>query len=270
MKPLALVHYHTISWHPPSNLHSQPRIFIGRHRFSISCFSHGSQSVNQTENTTSKLEYKPGIFDDLFLNLFRNKLVEEVGWDSEKPGYDGLIEVANRLMMKGRTNSDTREATVRILRSLFPPFLLELYQMLIAPIGGGKVAAMMVARVTALTCQWLMGPCTVNFVDLPDGTSCRSGVFVERCKYLEESKCIGICINTCKLPTQTFFKDHMGVPLLMEPNFSGFSCQFKFGVLPPLPQDDSTLKEPCLEECPNATKRRVGTRNTQVPQCPKA
>jgi hypothetical protein len=27
-------------------------------------------------------------------------------------------------------------------------------------------------------------------------------VFVEKCKYLEESKCLGICINTCKLPTQ--------------------------------------------------------------------
>lgn len=25
---------------------------------------------------------------------------------------------------------------------------------------------------------------------------------VERCKYLEESKCVGICINTCKFPTQ--------------------------------------------------------------------
>lgn len=35
-----------------------------------------------------------------------------MGWESKKPGYDGLIEVANRLMMKGTTNSDTIEATV--------------------------------------------------------------------------------------------------------------------------------------------------------------
>lgn len=122
---------------------------------------------------------------------------------------------------------------VRILRSLFPPLLLDLYKLLVAPLQGGKVAAIMVARVTAITCQWLMGPCTVNSVDLPDGTSwnsgvsefavlffhysllrsdngCRNGwegsplmqVFVEKCKYLEESKCVGICLNTCKLPTQ--------------------------------------------------------------------
>ncbi|XP_058188368.1 beta-carotene isomerase D27, chloroplastic isoform X5 [Rhododendron vialii] len=205
-----------------------------------------SESIGITESDNSRPKYRPGIFDDLFLNLFRNRMVNEVGWDSEKPGYDGLIEVANRLMMR-RSNSETKEAAVRILRALFPPLLLELYQMLIAPLQGGKVAAIMVARVTALSCQWLMGPCAVNNVDLPDGSSLRSGVFVERCKYLEESQCVGICINTCKLPTQ-----------------------FKFGVLPPRPEDDNALNEPCLEICPNARQRREFTNSVDVLQCPKA
>ncbi|KAM7521402.1 hypothetical protein LguiA_011304 [Lonicera macranthoides] len=196
-------------------------------------------------------------------------MVQEVGWDSEKPGYNGLIEVANRLMM-GRSNSETKDAAVRILRSLFPPLLLELYRMLITPIGGGKVAALMVARVTALSCQWLMGSCKVNSVNLPNGSSMMSGVFVERCKYLEESKCVGICINTCKLPTQAFFKDEMGVPLLMEPNFSDYSCQFNFGVLPPMPEDDSTLKEPCLDICPNARRRKEIITNLEALKCPKS
>ncbi|KAL5136466.1 Beta-carotene isomerase D27, chloroplastic [Glycine soja] len=235
--------------------------------FSSSSPSPGPKTVEQVGIGALKSDYKPGVFDDLFLKLFRNKLVQEVGWDSKKAGYDGLIEVANRLMMKGTTNSDTVEAAVRILRSLFPPYLLELYKMLIAPIGGGKIAAMMVARATVLTCQWLMGPCKVNSVDLPDGTSCSSGVYVERCKYLEESKCVGICTHTCKFPTQTFFKDHMGVPLLMEPNFADYSCQFKFGVLPP--RDDTIVKEPCLEACPNAKQRRMVARNIDITACPK-
>lgn len=210
------------------------------------------------------------MLDDLFLSSFRNKLVQEVGLDSEKPGYDGLIELVNHLMMKGKSSSDARDAAIRILVSLFPPLVLKLYKILISPLAGGKIAAMMVARVTALTCQWLMGPCTVNSVDLPDGTSCQSGVFVERCKYLEESKCVGVCINTCKLPTQTFFKDYMGVPLLMEPNFSDYSCQFKFGILPPLPKDDTTLKEPCLDICPTSSRRKEVAMNSNVEQCPKA
>ncbi|KAF8039720.1 hypothetical protein BT93_B2055 [Corymbia citriodora subsp. variegata] len=232
-------------------------------------FSLHSKTI-AADDAASRAEYKPGVFDDLFLNLFRSKMVKEVGWDSEKTGYDGLIEVAHRLMLMGSSNSDTRDAAVRILRSLFPPLLLELYQLLIVPIGEGKLAAVMVARVTALTCQWLMGKCTVNSIDLPDGTSCQSGVFVERCKYLEESKCVGICVNTCKLPTQSFFKDCMGVPLLMEPNFEDYSCQFKFGIHPPQLQEDAALKEPCLEICSNAIRWREVMQNTELGQCPKA
>lgn len=42
----------------------------------------------------------------LLLNLY------EVGWDSEKLGYDGLIDVVNRLMMKGRNNLETEQSAV--------------------------------------------------------------------------------------------------------------------------------------------------------------
>ncbi|KAI4329772.1 hypothetical protein MLD38_028120 [Melastoma candidum] len=73
-------------------------------------------------------------------------------------------------------------------------------------------------------------------------------VFVEGCKYLEESKCVGVFIVTCKLPTQTFFKEYMGIPML----FEDYSCQFHFGVPALSPGLDSALKEPCLEICPNA------------------
>lgn len=247
------------------SLHS-PKI---SHSPRISCFSSQSNSVEAVELKTSKKEYSSGIVDDAFLSVFRGKMAEEIGWDSEKPGYDGLIDVAHRIMV-GRSNSEATEAAVRILRSLFPPWLLELYKMLISPLAGGKVASVMVARVTALSCQWLMGTCTVNSVDMPDGSSWPSGVFVEKCKYLEESKCVGVCINTCKLPTQIFFKDCMGVPLVMEPKFDDYSCQFKFGVNPPPPEDDTALKEPCLQLCPTATRRREVKSAVDVSKCPKA
>ncbi|AQK41918.1 Beta-carotene isomerase D27 chloroplastic [Zea mays] len=126
-------------------------------------------------------------------------------------------------------------------------------------------------RATAISCQWLMGSCSVNSVTLPDGKSWSSGVFVEKCKYLEESKCLGICINTCKLPTQTFFKDHMGVDLYMEPNFEDYSCQFNFGVPPPPLDTDKALKEPCLDICTNARRRRELGRNSSPDElsCPQ-
>ncbi|PAN17083.1 hypothetical protein GQ55_3G100600 [Panicum hallii var. hallii] len=216
-------------------------------------------------------EYRPSFADNLLLAFFRSKMVEEVGWDSEKPGYAGLMEVANRLMVKGKSASETEQAAVRVLQSLFPPLLLVLYKALLAPIANGQLASMMLARATALSCQWLMGTCSVNSVTLPDGKSWSSGVFVEKCKYLEESKCLGICINTCKLPTQTFFKDHMGVDLYMEPNFEDYSCQFNFGVPPPPLDADKALKEPCLDICTNARRRRELGRNivTDELSCPQ-
>ncbi|KXG21216.1 beta-carotene isomerase D27, chloroplastic isoform X2 [Sorghum bicolor] len=181
-------------------------------------------------------EYRPSFADDLLLAFFRSKMVE-----------------------------------VRVLQSLFPPVLLVLYKALLSPIANGQLAAMMLARATALSCQWLMGPCSVNSVTLPDGKSWSSGVFVEKCKYLEESKCLGICINTCKLPTQTFFKDHMGVDLYMEPNFEDYSCQFNFGVPPPPLDTDKALKEPCLDICTNARRRRELGRNSSPDElsCPQ-
>ncbi|RWR76442.1 beta-carotene isomerase D27, chloroplastic isoform X2 [Cinnamomum micranthum f. kanehirae] len=253
---------------PNQNVFFQSKTLEKTPRFRTFCNPLRSQSIDVI-NRSSKSEYKPGVLDDFLLAYFRRKMVEELGWDSEKPGYHGLIEVVNRLMAKGKTNLETQQAAVRVLLSLFPPFLVENFQKFVAPIGGGTIAAMMVARVTAISCRWLMGPCSVNSVDLHNGSSCSSGVFVERCKYLEESKCVGICIHTCKLPTQTFFNDYMGVPLQMEPNFSDFSCQFNFGVRPPLTTEDKALQEPCLGICPNATRRRELTRIVETSQCPK-
>ncbi|EFJ43024.1 hypothetical protein VOLCADRAFT_106966 [Volvox carteri f. nagariensis] len=82
------------------------------------------------------------------------------------------------------------------------------------------------ALATALTCQWLMGPCKVNDVEIDGGVVGKGhGVLVERCRYLEQAGCASVCINSCKIPTQTFFAKDMGLPLTMTPNYDDFSCQ---------------------------------------------
>ncbi|KAJ7558601.1 hypothetical protein O6H91_04G047500 [Diphasiastrum complanatum] len=183
------------------------------------------------------LIHELGAFDRLLLTLFRDKMVQEVGWDSKKEGYDGLIEVSRHLMAKYKTSPHIEEATV--------------------------------SRVTQATCQWLMGPCRVNHVELSDGSLLASGVLVERCKYLEESKCASICVHTCKLPTQSFIKSEMGVPLAMEPNFEDFSCQFKFGVEAPPPHMDEALRPKCLDVCPSAAARIRTQMIGSSEQCPE-
>jgi hypothetical protein len=38
----------------------------------------------------------------------------------------------------------------------------------------------------------------------------RSGVHIQKCRYLETSGCTGLCVNLCKLPTQYFFTEELG------------------------------------------------------------
>ncbi|XWS46544.1 hypothetical protein CRYUN_Cryun14cG0076900 [Craigia yunnanensis] len=116
--------------------------------------------------------------------------------------------------------------------------LLELYKILI-PIDGGRVAAMMVARVTVLVVDGLLAHARLIL-----------SIFL-----------MG--------PLAGVFSRIYGVPLVMEQNFSDYSCQFKFGVHPPLPEKNDTLKEPCLDICPIANKRREIQRNVDVMKYPK-
>ena len=57
----------------------------------------------------------------------------------------------------------------------------------------------------------------------------RSTVHIKKCRYLEDSGCTGMCVNMCKMPTQTFFTDDFGLPLTMTPNFEDLSCDMVFG-----------------------------------------
>jgi hypothetical protein len=62
-----------------------------------------------------------------------------------------------------------------------------------------------------------------------------------------------MCVNLCKVPTQTFLTEKFGIPLTMIPNFEDFSCKMIFGQMPPDPEEDDAYKEPCLkEQCPTA------------------
>lgn len=38
------------------------------------------------------------------------------------------------------------------------------------------------------------------------------------CRFLEETNCVGMCINICKMPSQSFIKDSLGMPVNMVPS----------------------------------------------------
>lgn len=64
---------------------------------------------------------------------------------------------------------DAHDATRAVLVSLFPSWLLPAFVVMFSrPMP--ELSCRLNAWVTALTCQWLMGPCRVVDLELPDGT----------------------------------------------------------------------------------------------------
>ena len=70
------------------------------------------------------------------------------------------------------------------------------------------------------------------------------------CRYLAESGCVGMCVNLCKTPTQTFFTEELGMPLTMKPNFDDYSCDMIFGERPPSLAVDEVNTQSCYDTCP--------------------
>lgn len=72
---------------------------------------------------------------------------------------------------------------------------------------------------------------------------------VEKCKFLQESGCKGLCLHQCKIPAQEFFKEELGLDLTVSPNFATQECQWSFGEKPLAPEDDPSFPSGCLKGC---------------------
>ena len=81
---------------------------------------------------------------------------------------------------------------------------------------------------------FLVGPCRRESWEASDGTPWRSKVVIERCRFLEESACKGMCVGLCKQPTEAYFAS-INLPLSLTPNFEDGSCEMCWGRAP---QDD--------------------------------
>jgi Beta-carotene isomerase D27-like, C-terminal len=125
------------------------------------------------------------------------------------------------------------------------------------------------AWATRVAGTWLMGECEINDVEVDGAVIGKmQGLHVQRCRFLEESGCVSVCINSCKLPTEAFFLEEMGLPLTMTPNYETFECQFSFGLTPTLEQDLEARNTPCLSRCPTAgSLRRLHSVNQEVEKC---
>ncbi|CAM0910784.1 unnamed protein product [Alopecurus aequalis] len=195
-----------------------------------------------------KTEYSDGPLERAFMGLFARKMEKFAGRKKKPDGekekravwdwdYESFVDVSRRVMV-GRSRAQQQEAVREVLLSMLPPGAPEQFKKLFPPT---RWACEFNAALTVPFFHWLVGPSEVVEVEV-NGVKQRSGVLIKKCRYLENSGCVGMCVNMCKIPTQSFFTDEFGLPLTMNPNMS---CEMIYGQVPPPLEEDPVSKQPC-------------------------
>ncbi|KAG5055329.1 hypothetical protein JHK85_007839 [Glycine max] len=174
-------------------------------------------SDNITGETRKTNAYKDNLFDRLAIHHLSKSVQEATGLGNNKSGYESLVEAATVAKMKFDPIQQ-QEVIIQALHRAFPKPILSLIKTLLPP---SKLSREYFAVFTTLFFAW----------------------------FLEETNCVGMCINLCKMPSQSFIKDTLGMPVNMVPNFDDMSCEMIFGQEPPASTDDPALKQPCYKLC---------------------
>ncbi|MEM9568639.1 MAG: DUF4033 domain-containing protein [Cyanobacteria bacterium P01_E01_bin.34] len=221
-----------------------------------------SQSSDHSGHQAISVGYDDNTIDLLFIWLFSRKMASAVGQETDLDGYNGFVDLSQKIV-QGRSPNEQRKVVAQVLNSLVPSLALKGIRTLFSPT---QLVCELNAWFATQMFEWLVGPCQVTEVEvtLPDGTvrEQKSGVQIQKCRYLEQSRCVGTCVNLCKLPTQDFFTQEFGIPLTMTPDFEDMSCTMVFGQQAPIPAEDPAFSEPCLVgQCDIAS--------TKSASCPK-
>lgn len=200
-----------------------------------------------TDPIVSATIYQDNWLDRWFIRLFSNRIAKVVGQQTDRQGYDGFVDLSKSIM-KGRTAQEQQRVVAEVLQSLIPSPILAGIRRWFTPT---QWVCEWNAWFASVLFEWLVGPCELKTVEVMDPQAqsrCqKSGVHIKKCRYLEQAGCVGMCINMCKLPTQTFFTEGFGIPLTLIPNFEDFSCEMIFGQAPSPETDAEIARQPCLK-----------------------
>eukprot|EP00986_Skeletonema_menzelii_P002449 scaffold658_cov148-Skeletonema_menzelii.AAC.3 len=231
--------------------------------------------------TLEELTYKDSPLDKLLLSIFRNLVTTHTGGvKSDIRGIKGLLAQGRQYMTmelpEGVTYEDHTKAQHTMVKNtlggLMTPVLPPFYRIFMSgivpklgtdydgkQIGPWFYAPWLTSIVTPTFFGFLVGPSKPN--RRSDGQ--RGGLIVEKCKFLQESGCKGLCLHQCKLPAQEFFKEELGLSLTVKPNFVTQECQWSFGEEPVDVAQDESFPKGCLVGC-DSRKIMAGRKSTDV------
>lgn len=164
----------------------------------------------------NKVEFAESILDKFLLRIFRDLVeINTGGIRSDKPGIQGLVEQARNFMVQeGQTPEAMHKMVYDTLGGLMTPYLPPFYRIFMSGIipkglflglvekdqtlGPWFYAPWLTSIVTPTFFGFLVGPSYPN--TRKDGQP--GGLLVEKCKFLQESSCKGLCLHECKIPAQ--------------------------------------------------------------------
>ncbi|KAL8548140.1 hypothetical protein ACS0TY_007451 [Phlomoides rotata] len=210
------------------------------------------KNLDATTSHEPRTSYNDNWFDRLAINHLSTSLQAATGLRSGRKGYDGLVEAAT--MASRRFNPiQQRQLVIQTLQLAIPSPILFLIKTMLPP---SKFAREYFAVFTTIFFAWLVGPCQVKESEF-EGKKEKNVVHIPKCRFLEETNCVGMCTNLCKIPSQAFIKESLGVPFTMVPNFDDMSCEMIFGEEPPPQALDPAFTQPCYKKCKAIQRHQV-------------
>ncbi|XP_071714032.1 beta-carotene isomerase D27, chloroplastic-like [Rutidosis leptorrhynchoides] len=204
---------------------------------------------NNTIIVESKTVHNDNWLERMAINHLSKAVQETAGLEIDVAWYKGLVMVCEA-MFKEFSLKQQRQIVTKALEKAIPSSLLFVIRTLMPP---SKSTREFFAIFTTVAVRWLVGPGEIRESEF-EGRKERNVVHITKCRFLEESKCIGMCTNLCKMPTQEFIHRTLGTPVNMIPNFDDMSCEYVFGQEPPAQEDDPAFKQPCYKIC-NAKRK---------------
>jgi Beta-carotene isomerase D27-like, C-terminal len=190
--------------------------------------------------------YHDDRLDRFFIWILSRNMAKAIGKKTKLRGYDGFVDLSKKIM-QGRNAKEQQAVVSKVLNSVVPSAVSTLIRTLFSPT---QWVCESNAWFATLLFEWLVGPCEVREVEVmgldQQVRTQRSGVHMKKCRYLEQTGCVGMCVNMCKLPTQNFLTQRLGIPLTMTPNFEDMSCEMVFGQIPPPLEEEAAYQQPCL------------------------
>ncbi|KAK9139563.1 hypothetical protein Scep_009244 [Stephania cephalantha] len=207
------------------------------------------QSIRSSTDTIITV-YNDSWFDLIAIDYLSKNIQAATGIKTEKSGYDGLVEAAIFVTQMFSTKKQ-QELVVETLERAIPWPILSMIRALLPT---SKFKRELFAIFTTFFFAWLIGPSEVKEYEM-EGRMEKNVVHIKKCRFLEKSRCVGMCVNMCKMPSQKFIHNSFGMPVNMVPNFDDMSCEMIFGQEPPLAADDPALKQPCYKILCKAKKK---------------